>query len=383
MKRYLYKQILEDLKRKMVFLTGPRQVGKTYLAKQLMSEFKNPQYLNFDSINDRRIINNMSWAQNSDLVIFDEIHKMSDWKNYLKGVFDTKNSDQSILVAGSARLDFRSQSGESLAGRYYQLRLHPVSFKEVISDSLADYDKIELLIEFGGFPEPFLFGASTDMESAKREAARWRKQYYTGIIREDIITHSRVEELNEMSVLLQLLRTHVGSPISINTLVEDLQISNKTLKRYIAILESLYIVFMIYPYHKNIARSILKQPKLYFFDTGFVQGNKGLKFENLCALSLLKYVHYLQDTSGEDIQLNYLRNRDKKEVDFVIVKNGIPILLIETKLSDNKLSKPLLYFSQRFSEAESLQIVHNLRQNETRQGINIVKASDWFDSLPV
>jgi uncharacterized protein len=383
MKRYLYSQILQDLKKKMVFLTGPRQIGKTFLAKQIMEEFENPQYLNYDNIIDHRVIRDMSWAQNSDLIVFDEIHKMKDWKNYIKGVYDSKQTNQSILVTGSARLDTYRQTGDSLAGRYLHIRLNPISVKEIFDNTVSPYNIVELLNSFGGFPEPFLAGLKSKKETAQSESARWRNQYFTDIVREDIQDFSRINEIKTMKHLIQLLRIRVGSPLSFNAISEDLQISPNTVKKYIQILESLYIIFLIYPFHKNIARSILKVPKAYFYDTGYVQSNEGIKLENTCAISLLKYAQYLYDAKGYDIKLHYMKTKENKEIDFAIIKDGKPFQFIEVKYSDSKISQSLKYFANKFENVEALQLVHNLHQNESIKNINVVKAGEWLSRLEV
>jgi len=382
MKRYLYSQILKDLQNKMVFITGPRQVGKTYLAKQLMNEFKNPQYLNFDNINDKRIINEMTWRLNSDLLIFDEIHKKKDWKIFLKGVYDSRNKGQSILVTGSARLETFRQSGESLAGRYLHLHLYPLSVKELLEFS-SPYESIEQLNKFGGFPEPLLIAINSNETEAKEFSARWKKQYYTDLIREDILEYSRIHELKTMKYLLELLRSKVGSPLSYKALAEDLQVSPNTIKKYVQILESLYIIFLVHPFHKNVARSILKEPKFYFYDSSYIDTGEGIVLENTIAVSLLKHIQYLNDTKGTDIVLNYIRTKNGKEVDFVITENYIPSHIIEVKLSNKNPSSSLLYFSQRFSNAKSIQLVHNLQQEETIKGIEVLIASEWLASLEV
>ncbi len=383
MKRYLYPQVLEDLKKKMVFITGPRQIGKTFLAKQIMEEFDKPQYLNYDNINDHRIISNMSWAQNTDLIIFDEIHKMKGWKNYIKGVYDSKQKHQSILVTGSARLDAFRQSGDSLAGRYLHLRLNPFSVKEILSETISAYNSIELLNTYGGFPEPLLNGINLNNEKALTESARWHNQYLTDLIRDDILDFSRINEINTMKLLVQLLRSRVGSPLSLNAIAEDLQASTNTIKKYIQILESLYIIFILFPFHKNIARSILKVPKIYFYDTAFIENDHGIKLENTCAVSLLKHVQYLHDVKGENIKLHYMKTKENKEIDFVVVKDGKPYQFIEVKLSEGKISQSLKYFAGKFENVEAIQLVHNLRQNETVNGINIMKAGEWLSGLIV
>lgn len=373
MKRYLRDHILSDLKKKMVVVTGPRQVGKTYLARSLEKEFKKPAYLNYDDPEHALMINKRQWPVESDLLILDEIHKMKKWKHFLKGVYDTKPKAQSILVTGSARLDVFSRSGESLAGRYFQYRLNPLSVKEV-SGASDPREALRTLNEQGGFPEPYL----TDI---KDDAARWRKQYFYGIIREDIREFSRIPEIRAMQILIELLRRRTGVPLSYLSLSRDLQISPHTVKSYIELLEELYVVFLVRPFHRNIARAVLKEPKLYFYDSGFVLGDEGVRLENTVAVSLKKHVQYLEDTKGENIQLDYVRLKDGREVDFAITSNGAVSQLIEVKLSDTELSSPLAYFSAMFKNAGAYQIVQNYTAEKQIKNVHIVPAAEWLAGL--
>ncbi len=375
MKRYIYHQVLNDLKKKMVFVTGPRQIGKTFLAKQLMKEFRNPQYLNYDNSIDRKIIKDMSWRVDADFLIFDEIHKMKGWKTFLKGIYDGRPENQAILVTGSARMDTFRQSGESLAGRYFHLKLNPLSVKE-LEDLYPRYEAVEKLNRLGGFPEPFL-------SNSEEEAARWRNQYYTDLIREDILEFGKLSEITNMKMLLELLRYRVGSPLSYSSLAGDLQISPNTVKRYIQILESLHIIFLLTPYHKQLARSILREPKLYFYDTGLIEENEGVRMENTVAVCLLKHIEYLRDAKGQDIGLHYLKTKEGKEVDFALVANGNLKQLIEIKLSENNFSKSLLFFCERFPGVDGFQVVHNLRQPQHVKGISLVQAGEWLSRLEV
>jgi predicted AAA+ superfamily ATPase len=375
MKRYLLDIILADLKKKMVLLTGPRQVGKTTLARELMVGFQHPQYLNWDVVDDRRMLLAQSWSLRTDLLVLDEIHKMTNWKAYLKGVFDGRSEGQAILVTGSARMETFRQSGESLAGRYFQTRLHPFSVREWVSLTDAAPDAaLDRLIERGGMPEPFL------AEDAV-EAERWRRQYFTDLVREDVLEFSRINEIKVMRLLVELLRGRVGSPLSIASLARDLQAAPNTVTKYLEILEALYIIFLVRPYHRNVARAILKEPKVYFFDTGYVLGDEGVKWENACAAMLLKHTHFEQDTLGRQTNLHYLRTKDGAEIDFVLCDDGAPTHLIECKHADNRPTSALVKFADQFSEAQAIQLVRELRQEEYRRPVSILKGAKWLAEL--
>jgi hypothetical protein len=373
MERYLAAPIQRDLKRKMVVLTGPRQVGKTWLAKELMTDFNRPQYLNFDHFDDARIIRTQAWPPNADLVVFDEIHKMKGWKRFVKGIYDTREARQSILVTGSARLEAFRQAGESLAGRYFHFRLNPISVRE-LKGREKPYEALALLNRFGGFPEPFLSGSEA-------EASRWRNQYYTDLVREDILEFSRIQEVKAIRLLLEMLRERVGSPLSFRCLAGDLQVSPNTVGKYVQILESLCIIFLVRPFHANVARAVLREPKVYFYDSGYVRGDEGLRLENTCAVCLLKHVHYLQDTAGEEISLHYVRTRDGREVDFAITQQNKLSLLIEVKLSEDQPAAALRFFLNRVPGISACQLVHNLRREQHRDGVDVLNASKWLSEL--
>jgi hypothetical protein len=373
MERYIHQQLVSDLKKKMVIITGPRQVGKTYLAKQVMKEFTHPQYLNFDNPDDRRIIRKRSWRIDAGILVFDEIHKLKGWKSSLKGTYDSRAENQVILVTGSSRLETYRRTGESLAGRYLHLRLHPLSVKE-LSDRITPFAALEKLNRFGGFPEPFL-------SDSDEEAARWRNLYFTDLIREDVPEFGRIMEIRAMKQLVESLRHRVGSPVSYVSLAEDLQVSPNTVKKYLAILESLFIVFLVRPYHRNIARSLMREPKVYFFDTGYLKADEGIRLENTVAACLLKHVQYLHDVKGRDAELHYLKTKDGKEIDFIISGEGNPAALIEVKTSDSDPPRGLCHFANRFPEAMAVHLVHHLRQEETREKVHIIRAADWLASL--
>jgi predicted AAA+ superfamily ATPase len=374
MKRYLEKHIREDLASKIVMLTGPRQTGKTTLSKMVTPDY---DYFNLDNPEHRLNLIERSWDRSKELVIFDELHKMAKWKSWLKGVWDTEERPPSILVTGSAKLDTYKKVGDSLAGRFFQYRLHPLDLKEIhqILQPESMQEVLEQLMELGGFPEPFLKGSKTFYN-------KWKRSHLDIIIRQDLIDLENVREISSVETLIQLLRKRVGSPLSYSSIARDLNCSDKTVKKWMIMLENMYVIFRVAPYHRNIGRSLLKAPKIYFYDTGQVLGDSGVKFENLVACAVLKEVQHLQDCFGQDMRLYYLRTKDGREVDFLITKDGNPLILLEVKLSDDSPSSALQIFSSNFPSVKKIQIVKELHREKTfPDGLEIRQAHKWLSSF--
>lgn len=374
MRRTQQNYILKDLAKKMVFLVGPRQAGKTWLAKEIAKSFQHSVYLNYDRREDRTIIQSEAWLESTNLLVIDELHKMPNWKQYIKGVFDTKPNHMAILVTGSARLDTFTSTGESLAGRYFVHHLLPLSPAELYKTN--DSQNLDRLLQRGGFPEPFL--ADTD-----QEADRWRLQYVNGLIREDILDFEQIHNLRAIQLILDLLRDRVGSPISYASIAGDVGVSPSTVRKYLQILEALYIIFRVTPFTKNIARSLLKEPKIYFFDTGMVVNDPGKRFENLVATCLLKYVYERKDYLGQGVALQYLRTKEGKEVDFCIVKDNDLEYLVETKYSDHTIDPSLKYFSEK-NKLTAIQLVKETkREYKVNEQIVLRDARDFLKELTV
>jgi predicted AAA+ superfamily ATPase len=362
--RYLKKQILADLEKKMVLLAGPRQVGKTTLSKGLI---KSTLYLNWDIESDRTLILKKEYKK-ADLLVFDEIHKYSSWRNYLKGLYDGVGSEKKILVTGSAKLDLLRKGGDSLQGRYFFMRLMPLTCAELKMST--DKDLFELFT-LSGFPEPF-FGGS------KADANRWSKLYRERVIRQEVSSTELIQNLGDMEILMNRLPDLVGGGLSINSICEDIHVSHKTLANWINIFEKLYSIFRITPFGAPRIKALKKQPKLYFFDWNGIHED-GPRFENFVAVHLLKWVYYLQDIEGRDVDLRYYADKLGREVDFVITENNKPIQFIEAKLSDSEISKGLVYLKDKFPEVPSFQVhLKGKKEYTNQQGIEVIKASRFL-----
>lgn len=335
--RYLETYIKEDLKSKMVFLGGARQVGKTTLAQGLIKNYRDqhPAYLNWDDAFHKSKIKNREWPKNEPLIVIDEIHKFKNWRNLIKGFYDTLKNTHSFLITGSARLDQFRKGGDSLMGRYYYYRLHPYSLPEL------KYDKnvTQRLMNFGGFPEPYT-------EGNERNLRRWHIQRLNRLIRTDLIDWEEVKDLDKIYSLAEELPNRVGSPLSINSLANDIEVDFKTMKRWLSVLSSLYYSFQISPYGAKKIRAVKKEQKLYMWDWSQVT-SLGLRFENMIASHLLKYCHFQEDVEGHKMELRFLRDTDKREVDFVVLKNNLPLFAVECKHGEKSTSPNLFYFRDR------------------------------------
>ena len=372
--RYISPFILEDLKKKMVFIGGPRQVGKTTLAKWIQNNhFPSGRYFNWDYDEDRTGILQKKWTTDNKLLIFDELHKHPRWKNWIKGIYDVSADNHSFLITGSARLDVHKKGGDSLAGRYHYWRLHPFTLDEY-PEGITKKEAFHRLMTVGGFPEPFI-------EGDERSARRWRRERLDRIIREDIRDLESIRNIQIIGLFLEMLRNRVGGLITLSNIAEDLQISPKTAKMWLEVLERMYLVFPVYPYTNNIPRAVLKPPKVYFFDNGDVIGDEGARFENLVATSLIKRLHFLEDRDGFRYELRYIRDKGGREVDFAIIKDGKLESLIEVKYTDDKVSKALAYYAEKLHPENAVQITANLSQPYDANNIRVTDPLSYFSNF--
>ncbi len=329
--------LARDLKEKMVFLGGPRQVGKTTLAKSLLSDSQSDAYLNWDIATHRQQLLEERLPASQPLLVLDEVHKFQHWRRMVKGFFDQYGPTVQLLVTGSARLDYYRKGGDSLMGRYHYRRLHPFSLMEM--NSQPGRDEFDQLMKFGGFPEP-LNKANT------RHWRRWQRERVTRVINDDLRDLETVREISAVELLANALPHRIGSPLSVKALRESLQVAHETAERWIQILENLYYCFRIAPFGAPRIRAVKKEQKLYLWDWSEVS-EPGPRFENMLACQLLKYCHYRQDEEGYQMELRYIRDTDSREIDFVVLEDNKPVFAVEAKLSDKPELKNLKYFQER------------------------------------
>jgi len=373
--RYITPYVLQDLTKKMVFVGGPRQVGKTTLARAILDgDYPSGRYFNWDFDEDRQAVLKKRWSKNDSLLVFDELHKFPRWKQWLKGIYDVMGGDHSVLVTGSARLDVYRRGGDSLMGRYHYWRLHPFTLDE-LPYGMDKETAFNRLMSIGGFPEPFLTGD-------EREARRWRRERFDRVIREDIRDLEGVRDLQTLRLLLDMLRERVGSPIVISNIARDLQVAHKTIKLWLEVLERMYLIFIVRPYTRSGPRSILKPPKVYFFDNGDVIGDQGARFENLVASSLLKRIHFLEDKEGYRYELCYIRDKDGREVDFAIIRENQLEELIEVKYSHEEVSRPLKYYTEKLKPLRAFQIVAGIEHPYDIDQITVLNPFNYFETPP-
>jgi len=406
--RTLYKKLWDQLypDKSLIMLSGPRQSGKTTFARNIAAkDFPDVIYFNWDIAKDKsRLINDplffskvpRSSISSRPLVILDEIHKFRDWKNYLKGIYDQFASEYQFLVTGSGRLEFSRKAGDSLAGRFFKFHIFPFTIaelcsagrelKDFLSNPLEVYDNIlpgetenifQTLWDLSGFPEPFIKGRKSFWST-------WSMAYGQQIVRDDLRTLADIRNLDLTETLFALIPSRVGSPLSMNNLARDLQVAFDTVKNWLLLFDSFYLTFRLSPWTAKISRSILKEKKIYLFNYPVIE-DEAARFENLVALEFFRAVEMWKDHGWGSFTLHYLRDKDKQEVDFLIVKNNEPLLLVETKLSDDTPSQSLINF-QDYLNIPAVQLIKKdgikkIYKNK-KNNILVVTAHRWLSTLP-
>jgi len=373
MERSYISVLQEHLKqyRQMVFVVGPRQVGKTTLCKNI---FQDCHYFNWDDQDHRTLIIEgpgrigeeigLNYLQEKpQVVIFDEIHKYSKWKDFLKGFFDVNSSKARIIVTGSSKLDIFKKGGDSLMGRYFLYHLHPISVREAVKPRLAekeihppqpiDMQTFDSLLNFGGFPEPF-------SKANSRFSNRWKRLRQQQLFTEDIRDFTQVQEIYQIELLAETLKHQTGQLTNYSNLAKKVRVSVDTLRRWIRILESLYYCFTLQPWSKNVPRSLLKQPKVYLWDWSLIK-DLGARSENFIASHLLKSVHWWTDNGFGEYGLYFLRDKDKREVDFLVTRNYKPWFLVEVKVEQSRsINKDLFYFQEKLRVPHAFQAAFSM-----------------------
>ncbi len=369
----LYTAILREhlaTNRQMAFITGPRQVGKTTVARELADVC-----FNWDDLAHKRLIlagpqavaeaaklGELRPGNRLPVIAFDEIHKHSRWKNWLKGFFDSYEKQCRILVTGSARLDVYKRGGDSMMGRYFLYHMHPLSVGEIAKPSVtealvrppvaipdADWNA---LLTHGGFPEPFL-------ARNPRTTTRWRNLRLDQLLKEDVRDSSRIQELAQLEVAGHLLSEWSSQQLSFSRLADEVHVSPMTAAKWVNTLAGLHHGFLLRPYFKNIARSLRKEPKWYARDWSGLT-DPGARHETLIACHLQKAVDAWTDMGFGTFTLHYLRDTQKREVDFLVVRDKKPWFLVEVKTGRETLSPALGYFQAQTKAPHAFQVVMDL-----------------------
>lgn len=389
-----------DTEKSLVLISGPRQSGKTTLAKKIASMETSSLYFNYDiPANKARLLTTPTFFEDVDrkkgarpLIVLDEIHKYPHWKDYLKGTYDGYADKYRFLVTGSGRLELLRSKGDSLAGRFLQFHLFPLTIGEMFATGKGFSDD-QLLLEFpetnpetqsawdtmmnvSGFPEPFLKNSVTSYR-------RWANTYHSQVIRNDIRDEFAVKQIDLMESLYALLPKYIGSPFSASGVARTLKVSHKTITSWMEVFERFYLIFKLRPFSRNIPRAVQKEPKYYFYDYCKIR-DPAIRFENMIAVELNRAVTLWKDYGLGDYKLSYLRNKEKQEVDFVITCNDTPKYMIEAKLSDTSVSPNLIKF-QNLLNIPAIQLINKpgtarLKKNASNQ-ILVINAADWLPIL--
>ena len=385
-KRYLSKFIEEDLKEKMVFLGGARQVGKTTIAKEIISKDFKSSYYNWDKMESRRSALKGEWPSDKELIILDEFHKYKKWKTWIKGEYDTYKDKYHFLLTGSAHLNIYRRGGDSLQGRYHYYTLHPFTIAEIkkltpeikIGNEIKfikkiKQDDLETILQFGGFPEPLF-------KQDSRFLRRWHNERLERFFAEDIRDLTMIKDFGNLTLLADLLPEKVSSILSINSLAQDLQVNFRTISNWIDVFEQFYYCFRIPPFQSRKIASVRKEKKLYLWDWSQIQ-DEGARLENCVASHLLKFCNWLYEYEGHKASLSFLRDTTGKEVDFIVTIDNIPWFAVEVKNSDADVAKNLIYFKEKLSIPQTFQVVKKCNKERMQGGVLIINAATFLASF--
>jgi predicted AAA+ superfamily ATPase len=370
---YLLEKHLKE-HRQMIFLSGPRQVGKTTTSLEASLISSVHHYFNWDDDKHRKLIIEGADAvalaaqlerlhSEMPILVFDEIHKYRYWKRFLKGFFDVYGKKCRVFVTGSARLDIYKRGGDSLMGRYFLYRLHPLTIREIAEPVLKEkeiqepvessQENYEALMTYGGFPEPYLKRSRTFFN-------QWKRLRLEQLFREDIRDLSHIQEISQVRLLADILQEEASHSLNHSVLASKIKVSTPTLVRWMEVLKNLYFCFTIQPWSKNLTRSLIKEPKIYLWNWAFIE-DRGSKYENMIASHLYKAVQFWTDQGLGEYGLYYLRDKDKREVDFLVTKEKKPWFLVEAKASGFQgISKWLYYYQEKLKVPHAFQIGFDL-----------------------
>lgn len=389
--------------KQMVFISGPRQAGKTTFSKLISATFPNSIYVNWDIIENKRKftddplfyekINRKDFSK--PLVILDEIHKFPSWKDYLKGAYDRDGENFKFLITGSGRLDLYQKGSDSLAGRYFLFHLWPFTLAELgkqsmpfdnfindplkarVSDSAPLLTIWDGLLKCSGFPDPFL-------KNERQFYNIWSETYRKQLIREDVRDLAAIIKVEQAELLYSILINRIGSTLSLNNLAHNINVSFDTVKSWLRVFDNYFLTFRLSSWSKKISRAILREKKSYLFDFGCIPDPSAL-FENAVALELKRAVTSWTETGRGSYGLYFVRNKEKQEVDFLITQNDKPFLLIECKESETKVSPSLIKIQNQL-KVGAIQLVNRpnfLREvSNDNQKIVVTSAVDWLGTLP-
>lgn len=378
--RRLYHAIIEEhLARdnQMIFLAGPRQVGKTTISRSCKDPAKTI-YLNWDvkehraeiiagTLNVAKYTNLDQPKEYKPLIVFDELHKYKKWRQFLKGFYDLYSLETNIIVTGSAKFDIYRRGGDSLMGRYFPYRVHPLSVREIIStdvpkqpistQSRISSEDFERLWKFGGYPDPYL-------KANENFSKRWQKLRLDQLLKKDIKELTNIQEIDQLELLATFIQENATKALNYTALSQRTGVAVNTVKRWISTLKHFYYCFTISPWSKSIARSLIKEPKVFLWDWSEIT-DIGSRVENFVACHLYKAVHAWNDLGFGNFGLYYIRDKDKNEVDFLLVRNGKPWVLIEVKHSANhSISKNLYHFQEVTGAEHALQVVFDMEYRD-------------------